>query len=320
MKNTIKANIYIYWPLLVLFIFWSCQGKDKNGEPLSTPTSGEINIVADKTLKPIIDAEIDVFEAIYKNTEINVSYLSEVDAINKFAQDSAVLAVLTRTLTPEELEPITSQHIVPSKIKIAKGAIALITNNKNPDSLLTMNQIRSIFNGEIERWNQINPNYSSGQIQLIFSNQNASTVRFVKDSIATGKLPANTFAVSANNKVIDYVAQNENALGIIGVTWISDQDDPKTLGFLKQIQVMAISNTGNTNDYYKPYQAYIAKGLYPINRNIYIVSREARSGLGSGFMTFVAGAKGQRVILKAGLVPANMPVRIVAFENSKSNN
>lgn len=320
MKNTIKANIYIYWPLLVLFIFWSCQGKDKNGEPLSTPTSGEINIVADKTLKPIIDAEIDVFEAIYKNTEINVNYLSEVDAINKFLQDSAVLAVLTRTLTAEELEPIASQHIVPSKIKIAKGAIALITNNKNPDSLLTMNQIRSIFNGEIERWNQINPNYSSSQIQLIFSNQNASTVRFVKDSIATGKLPANTFAVSANNKVIDYVAQNENALGIIGVTWISDQDDPKTLGFLKQIQVMAISNTGNTNDYYKPYQAYIAKGLYPINRNIYIVSREARSGLGSGFMTFVAGAKGQRVILKAGLVPANMPVRIVAFENSKSNN
>jgi phosphate transport system substrate-binding protein len=34
-------------------------------------------------------------------------------------------------------------------------------------------------------------------------------------------------------------------------------------------------------------------------------------GLGSGFLTYVANDKGQRVVLKAGLVPATMPVRIV---------
>jgi phosphate transport system substrate-binding protein len=46
-----------------------------------------------------------------------------------------------------------------------------------------------------------------------------------------------------------------------------------------------------------------------------MVSREARAGLASGFIAFVAGEKGQRVVLKAGLVPATMPVRIVEVNN-----
>jgi phosphate transport system substrate-binding protein len=39
--------------------------------------------------------------------------------------------------------------------------------------------------------------------------------------------------------------------------------------------------------------------------------RESFSGLGSGFVSFVAGEKGQRIILKSGLVPATMPIRII---------
>jgi phosphate transport system substrate-binding protein len=42
-----------------------------------------------------------------------------------------------------------------------------------------------------------------------------------------------------------------------------------------------------------------------------MVSREARSGLASGFIAYVASDKGQRVVLKLGLVPATMPIRIV---------
>jgi len=42
-----------------------------------------------------------------------------------------------------------------------------------------------------------------------------------------------------------------------------------------------------------------------------MVSRESFSGLGSGFISFVAGEKGQRIILKSGLVPATMPIRLV---------
>ena len=63
--------------------------------------------------------------------------------------------------------------------------------------------------------------------------------------------------------------------------------------------------------FYQPYQAYMAQGKYPLLRDVVMISREARSGLASGFMAFVASDKGQRIVLKSGLVPATMPIRII---------
>ena len=67
--------------------------------------------------------------------------------------------------------------------------------------------------------------------------------------------------------------------------------------------------------YYQPYQAYLAGNEYPLLRDVVMISREARSGLATGFMAFVASDKGQRIVLKSGLVPATMPIRIVEVNN-----
>jgi phosphate transport system substrate-binding protein len=53
---------------------------------------------------------------------------------------------------------------------------------------------------------------------------------------------------------------------------------------------------------------------YPLRRDIYIISREARTGLGSGFASFVAGQKGQLIFQKSGLMPANVQARIVTTQ------
>ncbi len=55
----------------------------------------------------------------------------------------------------------------------------------------------------------------------------------------------------------------------------------------------------------------MAQGKYPLIRDVVMIGREARSGLASGFMAFVASDKGQRIVLKSGLVPATMPIRII---------
>jgi len=44
------------------------------------------------------------------------------------------------------------------------------------------------------------------------------------------------------------------------------------------------------------------------------ISLETRSGLGTGFISFAAGDKGQRVVLKSGLMPATKPVRQVRLQ------
>lgn len=310
-KSAITAT---YWSLIISLIITGCGNSANEADTtLSTATSGKVKIAVDESLTPIIDAEIEAFEGLYTRAEIAVEYTSEATAVNQLMQDSVKLAVLTRTLTPEELEIVQAEKIYPTKVQIAIGAISLITNNANADTTLTMNEVREIFEGKVTQWRQLDTNSSLGDIQIVFSNQNASTVRFIKDSIAGGALPTNSYALTSNTEIIDYISQHPNTLGILGVSWISDRDSPEILGFLNQIQVVAIAGDTGDGEFYKPYQAYIANGSYPLTRNIYIISREARTGLGSGFMSFVAGVKGQRVVLKSGLVPASMPVRILQF-------
>ena len=71
------------------------------------------------------------------------------------------------------------------------------------------------------------------------------------------------------------------------------------------------SSMPNSENSFKPYQAYMVDKIYPLTRDIYIINAEPRNGLVTGFSSFVASDKGQRIILKAGIIPAVAPTRVV---------
>ena len=52
-----------------------------------------------------------------------------------------------------------------------------------------------------------------------------------------------------------------------------------------------------------------------------MLNYQGYSGLGMGFASFVAGETGQRIVLKAGLVPVRMPGRnlVIRKEIEKEN-
>lgn len=290
-----------------------------SGTPLDTPTRGDINISVDESFQPIIASEVDTFEGIYKYANIDAAYKSEGEVIKDLLNDSTKIAILSRELTADEKAIFDKRKIIPRVTKIAIDAVALITNRENPDSLLTLEEVKQIFNGQITSWSALDKASGMGDITIVFDNNNSSTARYVRDSLITGnKLPGNTFASNSHKALIDYVAENKNALGVIGVNWISDFDDSTAIGFLNRIKVLGISEDPapiTTDKYYQPYQAYIAQQAYPLRRYLYIISTEGRAGLGTGFASYVAGDKGQRLILKSGLVPATMPVRVIGLGN-----
>ena len=293
-----------------------CRNKDKHGKDLDSPTLGEITIAVDESLYPAIDAQIPTFQALYPGTKIKANYVPENYAIEQLMNDSVRLAVITRMLTEEELKYFEQEKLKITNLPIAADAIALIVNRNNPDTLLTYEQLIGIMKGQIQDWTQLNASSRLSGIHVVFDNSNSSTIRMMKDSLAkNAQLPSYCFAVDSNPKVINYVSSHENAIGLIGVSWISDQDDSLTRSFLSKIKVVSLSNGKSRNservEFYHPFQAEIKLLQYPLHRVVYIVSRENRSGLGSGFAAFVASERGQRIIHKSGLLPVTMPTRII---------
>lgn len=312
--TVMNMRTIISFCLGVALLLSSCKDRDKSGRPLDTVSSGSIAIAVDESLRPIIDAEVDSFMKIYPNSKIKILYLPEDEAVRAMLDDSARLAIVTRRLTTEETKVLESQKLTPRHIIVANDAVALILNKANLDTLIETEQFNKITTGEIANWNQINKKTKSSSIDVVFDHPSSGIVRLIRDSIAhTQKLPSNFYALEGNEAVIEYVSKKNNAMGLIGVSWISDHDDSTANQFLNSIRVVALSHDSS---YYKPYQAYVALKQYPLRREVIIISREARTGLGSGFATFVATDKGQRIILKAGMVPAKMPLRIVEVTNN----
>ena len=302
---------------LLVFLYWGCTGNSNKHKPFEdTPTSGEIMIVADESYQPIIQVQIDTFMEIYKYATIHVKYLPESEVFKELMEnDSVRIAITSRELLPNEKAILEKQKIIPRTLKIAEDAVALIVNNSNADTAITYEQLSDIINGKITNWNQLNAGGSKDSIRIVFDRSGSANARFLNDRFLNGKkFASNFYATNSNASVVDYVSENKGALGVISVNWISDKDDSLAGEFLKKINVVALSMPDTNNaeiEFKKPYQAYIALKKYPLIRDISIISREGRNGLGTGFASFVAGDKGQRLMRLMGLLPATMPIRII---------
>lgn len=279
-----------------------------------TISSGVISISVDESFAPIIDQEIAAFENIYTQAAIIPLYHSEVEALNLLIQDSVRMAIATRDLTDGERAALEQKKLFAKSEKIATDAIALIINRENPDSLLTTAQLKQILSGEITSWKQINPRSRLGDISFVFDNPNSGTLRYLRDTLSAGRaLSDKLFAQKDNRDVIDYVTQTPGALGVVGFSWVYDASDTTRLSFDPKIRVMGVTDQAEPHSYNanKPYQYYLATGEYPLARDVYAITTDSHNGLATGFTTFLASFRGQRIILRAGLLPATQSLRLV---------
>lgn len=291
------------------------RNPDNAGPDDDTSTTGRINISVDETFAPILKSHVDTFQQLYAYAHVTAAYKPEDYAAQDILTDKVRAVVLARQLNANEKSVLEKQKLIPRTTHIATDGLAIILHPSNPDSLLTMAQLSAIFSGQQADWKQVSGKSKLGPIDVVFDANRSSTTRYVQDSITHGKpLSKRVFAAKSNPALLDYVATHPNAIGIVGANWISDRDDAAVQRFLKRIRVAGISSEANpksVDDYYQPFQAYLALKKYPLRREVYIISREGRAGLGTGFASFIAGTKGQLIVLKSGLMPATGQTRIV---------
>lgn len=284
----------------------SCTDKPKNGRT-DTYSSGAITFASDESFSPIIDEQIQVFESIYRDAKLTPIYTNELDAVNMLMSDSIQLAITSRNFTKEELENLKARNYLPIAIPLAYDGLSLIINRENTDSCITVNNIKRVLSGQAKQWSDIVPGSKRGEILVVFDNKQSSTVHFCVDSILGGK-PINSpniVAAKTSKEVVDYVEHTPNAIGIIGSNWLNDKRDTTNTTFKKNITVMSVSklDTATYVNSWKPYQAYLLDGRYPLVRTIYALLNDPINGLPWGFAHFIESPKGQLIIFKSGLLP-----------------
>ena len=297
-------------------MFLSC-GNKPNPEKEKAYQEAASVLTADESFYPIIDEELFYFQ---KHTldSITPLYINEQDAVAKLMKLETWLAFTTRDFTAKERQNLIDRKYLPRAIPVAYDGLAIIVNNTNPDSCITIKDFARILKGEVSKWSDIYPQNKLGEIDVVFDNPLSSTVRWCVDSILGGQQfsAKNIGAVQTSAAVIDYVEKHENSLGIIGSNWLNDKRDTTNVTFKKNITVMGVSKMKTAEKYnsWKPYQFYLYNGNYPLRRTIYALLNDPRpNGVATGFTHFIQLPKGQKIILRSGLLPrsANMNVRDV---------
>ncbi|MBX9852356.1 MAG: substrate-binding domain-containing protein [Cytophagaceae bacterium] len=284
----------------VLFVFSACNKDKENG------TSGKIEVLSDEAFLPLITAEAKVFQSLNKKSNIAVRMLPETEAIKEFLEGNPEALISGRDLSSREKEYFKQKNIFPETFKIASDAIAFIVNSKRKDSVLSLKQLEDIFAGNTKSWKELGG--AGEEIIIVVDKNNSGTFLFIADKLKVSNGQVKIYGAGSHEGIIEYIKKDSNAIGVIGLSWLSD--DPATNKHLKNIRVLSVESEGRQ---YAPCQEDIATGKYPFIREIYYINK-FKSGLGTGFASYVLNEDGQRIILKSGLLPAIMPGREVIFQ------
>lgn len=299
----------------------SLTGCLKYEKKANSHTSGTTTMVCDNTFQNIMQQEVDVFEYQYPDAHILTRYATQAEAFDSLMSLNTKTIVVSRDITKQEREYLKSKQRTARSTKIAVDAVALIVNPENPMGKLTLKEVADILSGSSRQWNDIWP-CDLGEISVIFDDKASSLVTYMRDSLLNGgELGPNVYAQGSIPAVFKAVKENKNAIGVLGVSWItsdmasadmSQEDLAKSVlneepvegaTLVDDVKVLSIYREGEARAY-KPYQENIFNGTYPLFRQIYMITTGASGSLAGGFYAFVTGDIGQKIIMKTGILPA----------------
>lgn len=283
-SKSVHGKVLIW--IVVLLGMMGCGDKDKS-VPTSLPTRGELLIGIDESLRPFADAEIDMFSVYYPDAEVTPLYLPEKQVVEKLLANEIQTAVICRDLYPEEFDYIAEIYSHSARtFKLADDAIVAVVNRMNPVDTISSGDVQGILSGSISEWGQLSDSIENNSPILVILTRSSSIDRYFTSS---GSLsPASTYALDTTTQVVDYVRKNASAIGIAGGSWFFQKGNENG-----DVKILTYSAGGTES-------GEVAKRP---SREVYAVTHEPNTGLGSGFISFMAGQKGQLILSKAGMTP-----------------
>ena len=298
MKIKIKQ---ILLGLATLALAPSCKQNTGNNKQLDGFITGTAHFTADESFSPIIDEELYIFKASFSEANPVLTYKPEAEVVGELLNDKTRVIILSRTLDTAEMGVLKRRSLTADVNKFAIDAIALIVNQSSNDTTITVNQIKKMLNGQV-----------STDKSIVFDNPNSSLVRYLKALTGNKEFKQkNIYALSSSKEVIKYVSTHPNSIGITGFNWLNDPDKDyaDAVDKVKIVGVKDESSKTVPNEYFKPSQTTLVQHTYPLSRSLYIIDCTGRKGLGAGFASFLTSERGQRIILKSGLLPDSIPSR-----------
>jgi phosphate transport system substrate-binding protein len=229
----------------------------------------------------------EAFRAANPDVTFEIAAEGSSTGVKAIITDTAHVGMSSRDVRETEMAEAKSNGVDMKKIVVGSDGIAVVVNENNPISNLTVEQVGQIFTGKVTNWAALGG--KPGDITGYTRNTSSGTYKvFQKLAMGGEDYGDQTQKMAGNEQIAAEVAKNVNGVGYVGLAYI---DTPG-------IKVVAVNGA-------KPSVKTVNDGSYVLARPLFYLTNGEPTGLTKQFVDFTLGPIGQKVVADVHFVPVN---------------
>jgi phosphate transport system substrate-binding protein len=229
------------------------------------------------TVLPLAEALADGFMDEYSDVEFEISGGGSGVGMEECADGDVDIGMSSREL--DSGDPDLVAH------EIAKDGVAIVVNEENPVDELSMEEVRSIYSGEITNWEEVGG--EDWTIVVVSREEGSGTRKFFEEKVMEGEdITDDALEFDSNEDARDKVIDEEGAIGYVST------------GYVEDVKGIALDGV-------EPILENCQSGDYPLVRSLYFLHlppEPSPNKLIEAFMEFCLD-DGQEIVEDEGYIP-----------------
>lgn len=190
------------------------------------------------------------------------------------------IAAMARDLEGAEAELQAHNHL------IARDAIAVVVNPKNPIRQARREVVHDVLTGKIDNWRALGG--TDSPIEVVMRPRYTSTSRYVSEVVLAGAdLSPKSHFRRTRDELLAFIRQNPNAIGCVAT------DDGGLPADIPSLDIDGIPITRET----------ILSGRYPFERSLYLMTFGQARKQALDFIALAESPEGQAIVDRSGFIP-----------------
>jgi phosphate transport system substrate-binding protein len=297
-----KKTTYIAVALVAILLIAAIAGGIVLSSGDSSNNQDQVTTIREKgsdTMLELVTIWSEQFHENESSISVDVAGGGSGVGITALSNQQIDVCAASRQMKASEIAQANANGVNPVEFKVAIDGIAMITHTGNPVSVLTLEQLRGIYNGTYTNWNQVGgPDHA---IVLYGRQSTSGTYAYVQEVVLlNGAYASSMQQLQGNNQIVSAVKQDQYGIGYVGIGYARTATGINLLELKKDASSAAISPLNETA---------VLTQKYSLSRYLYLYTDGTPVDAEWQFMSWVLDAnQGQKVATEMGFyaLPADV--------------
>ncbi len=198
--------------------------------------SGTVAVDGSSTVYPLSSAAAELLNEENPDIKVTVGESGTGGGFEVFCQGKTDISDASRPIEDDEATACADAGVEYTELLVATDALTVVVNNDLDIDCLTVDQLRTIWEpgaeGEITRWNQVDPSFPDEEIALFGPGTDSGTFDYFTDVVngEEGASRTDYEASEDDNVIVQGVTGTPGALGYFGYSYYEEnQGDLKAV-------------------------------------------------------------------------------------------